>query len=561
MEEDNNTRTVSSTTTTNTTTMDPKTGFNSISRTFQTLRPPLNLPPPHATISAATYILSLHYKSPFPSSSTLLIDSSTSHQLSYSNIIQRSKTLAKNLTLRGLTKHHTALILSPNIFQVPILYFALLSIGVVISPANPISTTSDISHFINLSKPVIAFTTSFNRKLPKLPLGTILIDSPEFESLTTEVKGNSNSSTTAVLPEVSQSDVAAILYSSGTTGKSKGVMLTHRNLTATVAAYDAVRIPTESPAVSLVTVPFFHVYGFTILLKSVAMMETVVVMERFGLGKMLSVLERFRVTNLVVAPPVVVAMSKEGVTEEYDLSSLKSVVCGGAPLGKDNFDAFKAKFAQVSIIQGYGLTESTAGVIRIVGPEEASRAGTTGRLISGVEAKIVNSDTGEAMSPGEQGELWVRGPPIMKGYVGDPVATSDTLVDGWLRTGDICYFDNEGFVYVVDRLKELIKYKGYQVAPAELEQLLQSHPEIKDAAVIPYPDEDAGQVPLAFVIRQPQCSMGEAEIIDFVAKQVAPYKKIRHVVFVNSIPKNATGKILRKDLLNKILQQQTFPRL
>ncbi|KAK2413641.1 4-coumarate--CoA ligase [Trifolium repens] len=553
-EEENNTRTCSSTTI-----MDPKTGFNSISRTFQTLRPPLNLPPPHATISAATYTLSLHHKSPFSSSSIFLIDSTTSHQLSYSIFIQRSKTLAKNLTLRGLTKHHTALILSPNIFQVPILYFALLSIGVVVSPANPISSPSDISHFINLSKPVIAFTTSFYGKLPKLPLGTILIDSPEFDSLTTEE--TKDNSPTAALPEVSQSDVAVILYSSGTTGKSKGVMLTHRNLTAAVAAHDAVRITKESPAVCLLTVPLFHVYGFTFLLKCVAMMETVVVMERFGLGKMLSVLERFRVSNLVVAPPVVVAMSKEGATERYDLSSLKNVTCGGAPLGKDNFDAFKAKFSQVSIIQGYGLTESSAGVIRVVGPEEASRAGTTGRLASGVVAKIVNPNTGEAMSPGEEGELWVRGPPIMKGYVGDPVATSDTIVDGWLRTGDICYFDNEGFVYVVDRMKELIKYKGYQVPPAELEQLLQSHPEIKDAAVIPYPDEDAGQVPLAFVIRQPQSSMGEAEIIDFVAKRVAPYKKIRHVVFANSIPKNAAGKVLRKDLLNKILHQRTFARL
>jgi acyl-coenzyme A synthetase/AMP-(fatty) acid ligase len=343
MEEENNTRTCSSTTI-----MDPKTGFNSISRTFQTLRPPLNLPPPHATISAATYTLSLHHKSPFSSSSIFLIDSTTSHQLSYSIFIQRPKTLAINLTLRGLTKHHTALILSPNIFQVPILYFALLSIGVIVSPANPISSPSDISHFINLSKPVIAFTTSFYGKLPKLPLGTILIDSPEFESLTTEAKGNSS---TAVLPEVSQSDVAAILYSSGTTGKSKGVMLTHRNLTAAVAAHDAVQIPKASPAVCLLTVPFFHVYGFTFLLKCVAMMETVVVMERFGLGKMLSVLERFRVSNLVVAPPLVVAMSKEEATEGYDLSSLKNITCGGAPLGKDNFDAFKAKFSQVSIIQ------------------------------------------------------------------------------------------------------------------------------------------------------------------------------------------------------------------
>lgn len=221
----------------------------------------------------------------------------------------------------------------------------------VVSPVNPVYTPSEISHFLNLSKPVIAFTTSFlSHKLPKFSLGTILLDSSEFDSLTTEAVSST------ALPEVNQLDVAAILYSSGTTGKSKGVMLTHRNLTASVAAYDAIRIPTESPSVCLLTVPFFHVYGYTYLLKSVAMMDTVVVMERFGLGKMLVVVERFRVTHLVAVPPVVVAMSKEGATEGHDLASLKCVPCGGAPLGKENFDAFKSKFPQVSIFQVSPLT-------------------------------------------------------------------------------------------------------------------------------------------------------------------------------------------------------------
>lgn len=332
--------------------VDPKSGFNPASRTFHSLRPPLNLPPPNATISAASYTLSLRRNSPWSDSVPALIDSATRHKISYSEFIHRSHTLASNLTtLRGLTKGHTAFVLSPNLIQVPILYFALLSIGVVLSPANPTSTPSEISHLLTLSKPVIAFATSFSaHKLPHLRLGTILIDSAEFDSLMNIATTPSNS--LPMISEVSQSDVAAILYSSGTTGKSKGVVLTHRNLTATVAAYDVVRVMRERPAVCLVTVPYFHVFGFTYILRTVAMMETLVVMERFGIGKMMAAVEGLRLTHIVAAPTVVVTMTKEGVTAVgYDLTSLKGVVCGGAPLGKDNVAAFKSKFPQVLLVQ------------------------------------------------------------------------------------------------------------------------------------------------------------------------------------------------------------------
>lgn len=171
-----------------------------------------------------------------------------------------------------------------------------------------------------------------------------------------------------------------------------------------------------------------------------------------------------------------------------------------------------------------------------------------------MEAKIVDPDTGEALRPGQKGELWLRGPSIMQGYVGDDEATASTLdSEGWLKTGDLCYFDHDGFLFVVDRLKELIKYKAYQVPPAELEQLLQSHQEIADAAVIPYPDEEAGQIPMAYVVRKAGSTLTEAQVMDFIAKQVAPYKKIRRVVFTNSIPKSAAGKILRRELINHAL--------
>ncbi|XP_020253316.1 4-coumarate--CoA ligase-like 9 [Asparagus officinalis] len=171
-----------------------------------------------------------------------------------------------------------------------------------------------------------------------------------------------------------------------------------------------------------------------------------------------------------------------------------------------------------------------------------------------MEAKIVDTETGNPLSVGQQGELWLRGPTVMIGYVGDRDANASTFDShGWLKTGDICYFDDNGLLYIVDRLKEMIKYKGYQVSPVELEQILVSLPDIVDAAVIPFPNEEVGQLPMACVVKKPGSNLNQAHIIDYVAKQVAPYKKIRYVLFVNSIPRSPAGKILRRELASHTL--------
>ncbi|CBI40068.3 unnamed protein product, partial [Vitis vinifera] len=507
--------------------VDPRSGFCAETRTFHSLRPTVQLPPENVLLSADAYTYSLRAPSP-GDDSPVIINSTTGQRLSYSEFVRRSKTLAAYLqSIVGLNKGDAAYILSNNLIQVPVLYFALLSLGVVVSPANPINTKAEVARQTQLCRPVIAFTISTAvHKIPKLRYGTIVIDSFEFELMMTSPRRE------MVDVKVSQSDLAGIMYSSGTTGNVKGVMVTHRNLIAMTGSY--MQRKANSP---------------------------VVLLQIYDLEKTIDAVEKYKVTDLAVAPPVVVAMSKKAVTEGRDLSSLETVASGGAPLGKELIEAFTAKFPGTVISQGYGMTEVIGRISEALDREECSRWGSSGKFPGIWEAKIVDQETGASLPPLKRGELWVKGPSIMKGYVNDPKATSETLTpDGWLRTGDLCYIDEDGFLFIVDRLKELIKYKGYQVAPAELEHLLQSHPQIVDAAVIPYPDDEAGQVPMAFIVRRPESKLDEAQVMDFIAKQVAPYKKIRRVSFVTSIPKNASGKILRKEL-KKISLPESFPKL
>ncbi|KAG8388075.1 hypothetical protein BUALT_Bualt02G0087400 [Buddleja alternifolia] len=467
------------------------------------------------------------YSTPSPSSSTttpFIIHSATNHHLTYSTFLQQLTSLSSSLR-PSLSKNDVAFVLSPPSLHIPVLYFSLLSLGVTLSPSNPLSSPSDVAHQIRLSKPAIVFATSqtSQRLPPNIP--TLLLDSPQFLSML-----EPKLPTTPYDVVIHQSDPAAILYSSGTIGKVKGVVLTHRNLIAMIAGgmyHEDNKLVTENDDdlhhVSLFSLPMFHVFGFFMLIRAASMGETVVLLEKFDFVKMLEAVEKYRVTYIPVTPPLVVAMAKSDLVANYDLSSLQKLACGGAPLGKEMAQLFTHQFPHVDIFQGYGLTESTGGATRTMGPEEAKRYGSAGRLSENMEAKIVDPESGEALPPGQHGELLLRGPIIMKGYAGDDAATAATLdSEGWLRTGDLCYFDSDGFLFIVDRLKELIKYKAYQVPPAELESLLQSIPGIADAAVIPYPDEEAGEIPMAHVVRKPGSTISASQIMDFIAKQACP---------------------------------------
>ncbi|GAV72171.1 AMP-binding domain-containing protein/DUF4009 domain-containing protein [Cephalotus follicularis] len=434
-----------------------------------------------------------------------------------------------------------------------------MSLGAIITTTNPLNTPREIAKQIADSNPKLVFTTcQLISKLASSNLPIILLDDNNNPSNTkivtslTEMMMNEPSQN-RVRDRVNQDDTATLLYSSGTTGASKGVVSSHRNLMAMVQTVFGRFNLLEGVQTFICTVPMFHIYGLAVFATALlASGSTVVVLSKFEMRDMLLSIEKYHATYLPLVPPILVAMlnGADQIKAKYDLSSLQSVISGGAPLSKEVIEGFLEKYPTVRILQGYGLTESTGIGASTDSPEEGRRYGTAGLLSPSFEAKIVDPDSGEALPVNRTGELWLRGPSIMKGYFSNPEATSSTLdSQGWLRTGDLCYIDDDGFIFVVDRLKELIKYKGYQVPPAELEALLLTHPEISDAAVIPFPDREVGQYPMAYVVRKPGSNLSESAVMDFVARQVAPYKRIRKVAFVISVPKNQSGKILRKDLI------------
>jgi acyl-CoA synthetase (AMP-forming)/AMP-acid ligase II len=347
-----------------------------------------------------------------------------------------------------------------------------------------------------------------------------------------------------------KTDLVALPYSSGTTGLPKGVMLTHHNLVSemcTVNGRPDIVFPDEQDTL-LAFLPFFHIYGIVMFLTLAPWRGTTIVSTpRFELEHYLEMVQRYGVTYLHLVPPVVIALAKHPIVDKYDLSKAKWALSAAAPLGAPAAEAFTKRLG-TQLIQAYGMTE-VSGATHVGSCEPGKiKPSAGGTLLPNTECLIVDPASGEALERGRQGEVWVRGPLVMAGYLGKPEATAETIdPEGWLHTGDVGYVDEDGDVFIVDRVKELIKFKGLQVAPAELEAILLGHPAVADAAVIPSPDEDAGEVPKAFVVLK---SPAEADdIMAFVAQRVAPHKKIRKLQFIDAIPKSASGKILRRTLI------------
>ncbi|XP_051179562.1 4-coumarate--CoA ligase-like 7 [Lolium perenne] len=530
--------------------VDPRTGYCATTRSFRSLRPPPPmLPPPDVPLTFPAFALSL-LPSPLPAHPALL-DAATGEAVSYPAFLSQARALVGALrssreVLPPLGRGDVAFVLAPARLDVPILYFALLSVGVVVAPANPAHTAAEVARLVALSGASVAFAVSATAAKLPAALPVVLLDSPRFRSLL----DHRSPGEPLLDAAVRQSETAAIQFSSGTTGRVKAAALPHRCFIAMVAGYHAQHVQSgKARETTLMGAPMFHSMGFCFALKGLALgFTSVLVTEaaaRAGLKGILDAAERWRVTEMLAAPPVVSGMTRLSCCH---LASLGRVICGGAPLPGSVAERFRRQLPHVDLCMGYGSTEG-GGISIMVHRDECSHVGSAGRISSNVEVKIVDIVTGEPLSVGQKGELRLRGPSIMTGYVGDDEANAAAFdSDGWLKTGDLSYIDQDGFVFVVDRLKELIKYKAYQVPPAELELVLQSLPEIVDAAVMPYPHEEAGQIPMALVVRQPGSKVTEAQVMEHVAKQVAPYKKIRKVVFVDSIPKSPAGKILRRQL-------------
>jgi acyl-CoA synthetase (AMP-forming)/AMP-acid ligase II len=481
-----------------------------------------------------------------------LVDGPSGREIGYAQLAAASGAFAGALAARGIGKGDAVCIYMPNLPEYSIAFHGVARAGAVNTTANPLYTAQELRHQLEDSAAKLLITVP-----PFLETARAAIEGTEVEEIVL-VGGESGDGVVAASellgaaedpPEVEidpRSDLAVLPYSSGTTGLPKGVMLTHHNLVANVVQTRAA-IPVEPDDVFIAVLPFFHIYGMTVIMNmGLASGAKVVTMPRFDLEQFLGLIEQHRVTAAYVVPPIALALAKHPAVEGHDLSSLRMVMSGAAPLGPELTEQVGERLG-VPVTQGYGMTELSP--VTHVSRLDAIKSGSIGPLVPGTEARIVDPESGEDVADGERGELWIRGPQVMRGYLNNEEATAETIdSEGWLHTGDIATRDEDGCYAIVDRLKELIKYKGFQVPPAELEALLIAHPAVADCAVIGVPDEEAGELPKGFVVVAEEAEVSDEELLEHVAGQVSPQKRLRLIERVDQIPKSASGKILRREL-------------
>ncbi len=480
---------------------------------------------------------------------TALIDSATGAITTYGEVAARAHWLAAGLQRAGFRSGEVAAVCAPNHVDFPAVFLGVASAGGALTTINPAFTEAEIAKQLRDSGAVLAFTSpELAERVGSAGGGRLR----QVFRLGAELRAAMPDAEPQPVSIDPAGSVVALLYSSGTTGAPKGVMLTHRNLVAMTMQMGPVEGTTEND-VTMAVLPFFHIYGLEVILTlGLYRGATLVVMRRFEMEPFLQAVQRYGVTRLPLVPPLILRLARDPAVDSFDLSSVRTITSGAAPLAPEVANALSRRLGGVLVKQGYGMTELSPGATMHDEVSGTPPAGSVGRLHPNTEARLVAVATMEDARDGEAGEIWVRGPQVMKGYLGLPQETAAVLTaDGWLKTGDIGRFDADGQLHVVDRLKELIKYKGYQVAPAELEAILLEHPAVAEAAIVARPDVEAGEIPKAFIVLIAGGTATSDQIMKFVAERVAPYKRVREIEFVDSIPKSPSGKILRRLLVER----------
>ena len=458
-----------------------------------------------------------------------LIDGPSGRVMTYRQLARAVRRAACGLAQRGFAKGDVFAIFSRNLPEYAIAFYAVARLGGITTTINPLCTTDELAGQLNdaRAKYLFALPELMEKAMPAVTRSSVeqvfvlgqCAGTTPFASLL---------ESDAEVPDVQinpREDIAALPYSSGTTGPPKGVMLTHYNLVANLRQTEAASSISETDTL-IAVLPFFHIYGLEVLLNfGLYKGATVVTMPRFDLEQFLQLLQKEKVTYAMVVPPIILALAKHPLVDKYERPALRVINSGAAPLS-DNVSRACAERVGCLVKQGYGRTETSPVTHTDFDDPRRARIGSVGHLLPNTECKVVDLVTGAALGPNQRGEIWIRGPQVMKGYLHHPEATAATIDDeGWLRTGDVGYADADGYFYIVDRVKEMIKYKGFQVSPAQLEAVLLSHPAITDAAVVPSPDEEAGEVPKAFVVLR--SAVSAEQIMAFIADRAAPHKKIR----------------------------------
>jgi acyl-CoA synthetase (AMP-forming)/AMP-acid ligase II len=487
------------------------------------------------------------------------IDEASGRILTFSELAESIARVSSGLVRRGFAKGDVLAICTPNALEFPIVFHAVARAGGIVTPVNPLSTAEEIrKQLVDSGARFVLASAHLADKVREASAGTrveeIFVAVANGETGATGATGDPcdltpfsalfDRSGDARMPPIDpREDVVALPYSSGTTGLPKGVMLTHRNLVANVLQLDVGHMRADD--VLICVLPMFHIYGMSAIVnQGLRLGCTTVVMPRCDVTQLVEALARHRVTFAHLVPPILLEIAKNPLLARVDLEHVRVMFSGAAPLSSELSGAV-AQRVGCEVVQGYGMTEASPATHMTPARPHAAKHGSVGTCLANTECRIVDPESGRDLPAGEPGELWVRGPQVMKGYLNNPEATRATVDDeGWLHTGDIARVDADGHFFIVDRVKELIKYKGWQIAPAELEAILLTHPSVADAAVIGVPDDEAGELPKVFVVRRGEVSA--EEILAFVAARVAPYKKVRALEFIDKIPKSPSGKILRR---------------